>query len=202
MTTIGYCRISSRSQNDDSQRAALKAAGCEIIRSETISGLSRSGRSELETVLAFIRPGDELVVVRCDRLARNSADLLAIVDELKKAGGSLRVLEPPISTADPVTGELLIHLLGIVSALEVRFLKQRQMAGIERRRELDRALPPSQRAYKGRKKVVQPTEVLALKQQGLGVTDIARTLGISRASVYRNDGSSPGMPAAQNSTSV
>ena len=66
MPKIGYARVSSTSQDLEIQKAKLKAAGCEIVRAETGSGASRDGRTELATVLEFLRAGDELVVHRCD----------------------------------------------------------------------------------------------------------------------------------------
>ena len=79
MPRIGYARVSTSSQDLDIQKARLKAAGCDIIRSETGSGVSRDGRSELATVLEFLRAGDELVVHRLDRLGRSTRDVLNLV---------------------------------------------------------------------------------------------------------------------------
>jgi DNA invertase Pin-like site-specific DNA recombinase len=79
----GYARVSSVDQNLDVQREALRAAGCDVIREEKVSGTSRKGRSELETLLQFLRKGDALVVTRVDRLARSVKDLQDIVHELK-----------------------------------------------------------------------------------------------------------------------
>jgi len=67
MARIGYARVSSIDQDLDIQVTKLKSEGCEIVRSEKISGGSREGRVELETVIQFLRPGDELVVARLDR---------------------------------------------------------------------------------------------------------------------------------------
>jgi DNA invertase Pin-like site-specific DNA recombinase len=72
---IGYARVSSTDQNLTVQRDKLSAAGCDPIRQEKVSGTSMNGRTELEAILAFIRPGDALVVTRIDRLARNIGDL-------------------------------------------------------------------------------------------------------------------------------
>ena len=58
MTAIGYARVSTTDQDLDTQITALQAAGCKVIRSEKVSGASREGRTELQTVLDFLRPGD------------------------------------------------------------------------------------------------------------------------------------------------
>ncbi|WP_421701029.1 recombinase family protein [Aliiroseovarius sp.] len=99
MPKIGYARVSSSSQDLDIQKAKLKVAGCEVIRAETVSGASRDDRSELATVMEFLREGDELVVHRLDRLGRSTRDVLNLVHELDAKSASLRVLEPEVTTA-------------------------------------------------------------------------------------------------------
>ena len=99
MPKIGYARVSSSSQDLDIQNAKLVAAGCEVIRSETASGAPRDDRSELATVMEFLRDGDELVVHRLDRIGRSIRDVLNLVHELDARGASLRVLEPAVTTA-------------------------------------------------------------------------------------------------------
>jgi len=79
MSRIGYARVSSASQDLNIQVAKLTAAGCDVVRSETVSGASRDGRTELDTVLWFLRKGDELVVHRLDRLGRATRDVLNLV---------------------------------------------------------------------------------------------------------------------------
>ena len=88
--TYGYARVSSIDQDLSIQRAALKAAGCSVIRAEKASGKSRDGRTELETLMQFIRSGDTLVVTRIDRLARSMRDLQNIVHELREKGPASR----------------------------------------------------------------------------------------------------------------
>ena len=69
---IGYARVSTTGQDTATQEAKLKAAGCTLIRTETVSGGSRNGRNELASILDFIRSGDVLIVVKLDRLGRNT----------------------------------------------------------------------------------------------------------------------------------
>src|SRR5258708_28307936 len=71
MRLYGYARVSTLDQDLSIQRAALKAAGCEVIRAEKASGARRDGRTELQVLLEFLRSGDTLVVTRIDRLARS-----------------------------------------------------------------------------------------------------------------------------------
>jgi len=86
----GYARVSTTDQDLAIQEAALKAAGCTAIRAEKVAGTSRKGRSELETLMDFLRPGDTLVVTRIDRLARSLRDLQNIVHELREKGVHLK----------------------------------------------------------------------------------------------------------------
>ena len=130
MPKIGYARVSSSSQDLDIQNAKLVAAGCEVIRSETASGASRDDRSELATVMEFLRDGDELVVHRLDRIGRSIRDVLNLVHELDARGASLRVLEPAVTTAGDM-GHIVITVLGMVADMELKFIHDRQRAGIE-----------------------------------------------------------------------
>ena len=92
MARIGYARVSTLDQDLDVQLAKLKAEGCGVIRSEKVSGGSRDGRTELATVLEFLRPGDELVVTRLDRLGRDTRDgIQRAKGEGVYAGGKRRV---------------------------------------------------------------------------------------------------------------
>ena len=102
MTIYGYARVSTADQDLTIQQEALKSAGCEIIRSEKVSGTSVKDRKELATLLEFIRSGDELIITRVDRLARSVFDLQTIVRVLQDKGVSLRATEQPIDTSTAV----------------------------------------------------------------------------------------------------
>ena len=92
----GYARVSTTDQSTEIQENALKAAGCDVIRSEKVSGTSRNGRKELAILIQFLRKDDVLVVTRIDRLARSIADLQTIIMELKTKGAALRCTEQPV----------------------------------------------------------------------------------------------------------
>lgn len=179
MARIGYARVSSAGQDYQGQIDRLAQDGCAPIRAEKVTGSVREGRGELGAVLDFIRAGDELVVVRLDRLARSTRDTLNIVAELEAKGASLRVLEPEISTGGDL-GRIVITTLGMVAELERSFLRERQRAGI--------VAAKARGAYKGRRKKVDPSAIAILRAQGLGPTAIAQQLGISRMTVYRETG--------------
>mgnify|MGYP000155970057 FL=1 len=176
MSMYGYARVSSMSQSTDIHVARLKAAGCELVLDEAASGRSRAGRSELETILSFIRPGDTLVVVKLDRLGRSTRDVLNLVHELEAKSAALRVLEPEIDTSKP-EGRIILTTLSMVAEMELTFIKERQRAGIEAAK--------AKGVYKGRKRTINREAVQRLHRDGVGATEIARRLGIGRASVYK-----------------
>src|SRR3954451_7299498 len=95
MATYGYARVSHASQSLDVQIDALKAAGCSVIRAEKKSGTSLQDRTELKTLLDFLRSGDVLVVTRIDRIARSTADLFDILRILESKGSRLRRRSSP-----------------------------------------------------------------------------------------------------------
>lgn len=172
----GYARVSSTDQDLTIQREKLQAAGCAVIREEKVSGASREGRKELETLLEFLRPGDTLTVTRVDRLARSIGDLQDIVRALRTKGVHLRATEQPIDTSS-AAGKAFLDMLGVFAEFENNLRRERQMDGIAKAKDAG--------IYKGRKPSIDSTEIAALKAQGLGPAAIAKRLGIGRASVYR-----------------
>ena len=176
MAAIGYARVSSVDQDLSVQVAALTAAGCTLVRSEKVSGTSRAGRDELETLLAFAREGDTLVVTRIDRLARSVADLQDIVRTLKGKGVALRATEQPIDTGT-AAGKAFLDMLGVFAEFETSLRRERQIEGVARAK--------SQGVYKGRPPTIKADEIRKLVADGLGPAAIARRLRIGRTSVYR-----------------
>ncbi len=176
MTAIGYARVSTADQDLEIQEAALRAAGCEVIRSEKRSGTTTKGRTELQTVLDFLRPGDLLVVTRIDRLARSVGDLQDIVRAVRAKGASLRATEQPIDTTT-AAGKAFLDMLAVFAEFETNLRKERQAEGIAKAKAAG--------VYKGRPVSIDAAKVRQLKRQGLGPSEIAKTLDIGRASVYR-----------------
>ena len=176
MPRIGYARVSSSTQDLEIQKAKLGEAGCEVIRAETGSGASREGRTELQAILEFLREGDELVVHRLDRLGRSTRDVLNLVHELEARGASLRVLEPEVTTAGDL-GRMVVTVLGMVADMELKFIRDRQRAGIEAARERG--------VYKGRRRQVDVERIRQLAAENVPKARIARELNVSRMTVYR-----------------
>jgi DNA invertase Pin-like site-specific DNA recombinase len=176
MAVYGYARVSTIDQDLAIQEAALKAAGCTVIRAEKKSGSTKQDRKELNTLLEFMRDGDSLVVTRVDRLARSVGDLQDIVRLLKQKGVTLKATEQPIDTSS-AAGKAFLDMLGVFAEFETNLRRERQMEGI--------AAAKSRGVYKGRKPHVDVAEICRLRSEGIGATDIAKRLSIGRASVYR-----------------
>jgi DNA invertase Pin-like site-specific DNA recombinase len=176
MAVYGYCRVSSIAQDLTIQEKALKAAGCDVIRAEKISGTRRDGRTELQNLLDFLRPGDTLVVTRIDRLARSLKDLQDIIHELKAKGAFLKATEQPVDTGT-AAGKAFLDMLGVFAEFETNLRKERQLEGI--------AEAKTKGVYTGRKPSIDATKVRQMRAQGLGATAIAKALKIDRTSVYR-----------------
>ncbi len=137
MTLYGYARVSSTDQDLSLQQAALRAAGCQVIRSEKKTGTQREGRAELDLLLQFLRPGDTLVITRIDRLARSLKDLQDIVHELKSKGVTLKATEQPVDTAT-AAGKAFFDMLGVFAEFETNLRRERQMEGIAAAKERGR----------------------------------------------------------------
>ncbi|QLH73980.1 recombinase family protein [Rhodopseudomonas palustris] len=163
-------------QNLALQEAALRAAGCDLIRSEKRSGTTTTGRAEPQTVLDFLRDGDVLMVTRIDRLARSIGDLQDIARTVRAKGASLKATEQPIDTST-AAGKAFFDILGVFAEFETNLRKERQLEGI--------ADAKARGVYKGRKPGIDPAKIKALKAEGMGPSAIARALNIGRASVYR-----------------
>src|SRR5215211_2876145 len=129
MARIGYARVSSTDQDLTTQLERLKAAGCEIVRSEKVTGTTRQGRTELASIVEFLRPGDELVVTRVDRLARSIGDLQDIVRELKAKGAFLKAADQPIDTTT-AAGKAFLDMLAVFAEFETNLRRERQLEGI------------------------------------------------------------------------
>src|SRR5215211_8342804 len=129
MARIGYARVSTTDQDLTTQLERLKAVGCEIIRSEKITGTTRQGRTELASIIEFLRRGDELVVTRVDRLARSIGDLQDIVRELRVKGAFLKAADQPIDTTT-AAGKAFLDMLAVFAEFETNLRRERQLEGI------------------------------------------------------------------------
>ena len=175
---VGYARTSTIEQaaGFEAQLKRLKETGCEKVFKEQVSSVGE--RNQLQTALEFIREGDTLVVTKLDRLARSTSDLLRINEAVENKGARLRILDLDLDTST-ATGKLLLTMVGAIAAFERDLMLERQREGI--------AAAKAAGKYKGRKATARAKadQVWELKIQGIGASEIARRLGIGRASVYR-----------------
>ena len=171
---VGYARVSSVGQNLESQLIALKEYGCEKIFQEKVSGTSTKGREQFKQCLEFVREGDELVVTRIDRCSRSVLDLQLIVKELEGKGVTFSATEQSINTKTP-EGKCFLNMLSVFSEFETNLRRERQLDGIKTNRH----------KFKGKQTTIDVKRIKALKEEGLGATAIAKTMGIDRTSVYR-----------------
>ncbi|OYQ25106.1 resolvase [Sandarakinorhabdus cyanobacteriorum] len=174
---VGYARVSSLGQSLEVQEAALREAGCEKLFAEKRSGTTREGREALREALEFVREGDVLMVTRLDRLARSMGDLQGIIEELNRKGVGFRCLQQGAVDTTSSMGRLVLNMLAAIAEFETDLRKERQREGIDKAKAAG--------IYKGRPKSIDPTEIQRLHSLGVGATDIAKRLGIGRATVYR-----------------
>ena len=180
MTThqrYGYARVSAHDQHTTIQVEALKAAGCHRVWEEKVSGTTRIARTELESVLSYLRSGDTLVVTRIDRLARSLKDLQDIIHELKGRGVHLQATEQPVDTST-AAGKAFLDVLGVFAEFESSLRRERQLDGI--------ALAKAAGKYKGKAPLRQELkdQVINLFKSGTKQVDIISQIGIGRTSVH------------------
>ena len=180
---IGYVRVSSLDQNPDRQVEDLKTQQVEKIFMDKVSG-KNTDRPELQKMLSFIREGDTLIVHSLDRLARNLADLLTMVQDLTGRGVSVVFMNESLSfdagaDASP-TSKLMLSMIGAFAEFERSMIRRRQAEGI--------ALAKERGVYKGRPRSISDEtleKVDALVEQGVPLAKAAKMNGISRSTVYR-----------------
>ena len=173
---IGYARVSTEDQDLAIQCAALERDTCAIVFEEKRSGKQRHGREQLGLALKVLNKGDTLVVTRLDRLGRSLRDLANIAHEVEEKCAHLRVLEQSVDTATSA-GRAFFGMLAVFAQFETDVRRDRQAEGIAKAKKAG--------VYTGGKPRIDRRQVLDLVGHGQGVAAVARTLGISRMSIYR-----------------
>ena len=175
---VGYARTSTTDQQAgfEAQLRDLKAAGVDRVFSEQTSAVGP--RPQLDEAMRFLRGGDTLAVTKLDRLARSMQHLVSIVGTLGERGVALRILNLGLDTGTP-TGRLMLNMLGAVAEFERSMMLERQKEGV--------AKAKAEGKYKGRAPTARAKgdEVRQMLSEGVGASEVARRLGIGRASVYR-----------------
>jgi DNA invertase Pin-like site-specific DNA recombinase len=173
----GYARVSTEDQTLDVQRESLAAAGCQVILEEKASGASREGRAELELLLKVLGPGDTLVVTKLDRLARNTIDMLTLVEEIAGKGAGFKSLAETWADTTSPAGLLILTIMGGVAEFERARIKERQREGIEAAKKNG--------VYKGGAVRYAPDVIRAKVSEGMSQAAVARELGCDVKTVQR-----------------
>lgn len=177
---IGYARISTTEQNLDLQIDKLKAAGCDRIFSDCISG-SKSDRPGLIEALNFARSTDVLVVWKLDRLGRSLSHLIDTVQKLTERGIEFKSLQENLDTLSP-GGKLLFHIFGAIAEFERDLIRERTIAGLESARARGRK--------GGARKLLSKTQIKAGQELATdrtrSVSEICELLRCSPSTYYRH----------------
>jgi DNA invertase Pin-like site-specific DNA recombinase len=185
MAVFGYARVSTRDQDLAGQIAELQAAGCGNIFKEKASG-AKTDRPELAKAIRRLDAGDVLIVTRLDRLARSTRDLLNILDAVGKAGAGFRSLKDAWADTTTPHGRLMLTVLGGLAEFERSLIVARTDDGRKRaqargvRFGRPKALTPHQRQ-----------EVVQRLAEGAVQADLARSYGVSQATISRLAAPSP-----------
>src|SRR5262249_21256459 len=179
MTIYGYAMVSTDGKPLASKDAQLHAAGCAKVYSEKISG-ARSDRPELAKLLKRLNPGDVLMVTRLDRLARSTRDLLNILDTVGKAGAGFKSLTDAWGDTTTPHGPLMLTVLGGFAEFERELILARTGDGRTRAkaRGVRFGRPPVLTAH-------QRQEAMQRLSEGAAQADLARTYGVSQATISR-----------------
>lgn len=175
---FGYVRVSTKNQNTDRQVEALKKYGVDKLIIEKVSGKNLN-RPELMNMIGGLREGDTVVVLSFDRFARNTKDLLNLVDSIEKKGAYFKSLQEGMDTSGDM-GRFIMTILGAVGELERKSILERQRQGIE--------IAKREGRFKGRrrKEIDDFEKVYQQWQDGkVSSEQAAKLLDISRSTFYR-----------------
>ncbi len=172
----GYARVSSKDQNLERQRDAL--AGVDVLVEEQLSGKSVADREKLRTLMAFAQAGDTIRVKSIDRLARDTRDLLRIVDELAAKGVAIEFLDSPMLNVSTKEGRAMLTVFAAFAELEREAIRERQAEGI--------ALAKAAGKYrKARRLTAEEIAAARLRiEVGVPKARVAKDLGVSRQTLY------------------
>jgi DNA invertase Pin-like site-specific DNA recombinase len=181
--SIGLARVSTRHQSLEAQVAQLQAAGCEQVFAERISTrVAEQDRPQLQACLAELRPGDELVVVKLDRLGRTQAEVVARLAALQLQGVHVRTLDGLLNTkALGTMAPVFVGLLTGLAEVERTLISERTRASVEHRRATGGDLGGRPRSYTDE----QADQVQRLAAEGMSVAAIARATGLSETTARR-----------------
>ena len=181
--SIGYARVSTKSQTTSPQEAELAAAGCELVFAERISTRTADAdRPQLQAGLAELRPGDELVVTKLDRLGRTQREVIERLASLSEQGIHVRTLDGLLNTkALGKMAPLVVGLLTGLAEVERSLIRERTLASIEHRRQTGGDLGGRPLSYSPE----QAEQARRLALEGMSMAAIARATGLSETTARR-----------------
>lgn len=181
--SIGYARVSTASQDEAAQVAALKAAGCSQVFSERVSTrVSDKDREQLQACLQALKPGDELVISKLDRLGRTQVEVIVRLNDLQQQGIHVRTLDGLINTA--ALGKMAPLVVGLLTGLaevERELIRERTLESIEHRRSTGGDLGGRRKSYTPQ----QADLVRRLRAEGESIRSISKATGLSLATIDR-----------------
>jgi DNA invertase Pin-like site-specific DNA recombinase len=177
---LGYARVSTSKQSTDQQIDALVAAGVdpERIYTDVLSG-AKHDRPGLAALLDYCREGDTIVVVALDRLGRSLSHMVKTISDLQDRGVNLRSIREGIDFSTP-TGRLQAAIFSAMAEYERELIRERAAAA--------RQAAAARGRHVGRPRALNPSQAETarrMREGGFDITTIAKTLGVSRATVYR-----------------
>jgi len=175
---IGYIRISTTDQNTARQEALMQELGVNQIYIDRLSGKSLD-RPELKKMIGYVREGDVVIVESISRFARNTRDLLELMEKLNEKKVQFVSKKEAIDTNTP-TGRFMLTVFGAVAELEREYILQRQKEGI--------AIAKEQGVYQGRRPIVRDNfdQVTDLWRNGqITAAEAMRRLDLKSSTFYR-----------------
>lgn len=175
---IGYVRVSTEGQNTQRQEVMMQELGVEQIYIDKASGKDIA-RPQLQEMLRFARQGDIIIVESISRFARNTKDLLELLEQLERKGVAFISKKEAIDTTTP-TGRFMLTVFAAVAELEREYILQRQKEGI--------TIAKQQGKYKGRPPIPRVRLQGALDEYRAGrinAKEAIQKMGIGKSSFYR-----------------
>ena len=177
---LGYARVSTDDQDLTLQRDHLRAAGCNKLFAEKVSG-ARRARPELDRMLDHLRPGDVVTVTRLDRLARSSCVLLDVAERIRNCGAGLRSLAEPWADTTSPAGRMVMTVFAGIAEFERSLILERTRTG--------RDAAKARGVQFGPRPTLSPAQLdharQLIEQEDRAVSEVADLMGVHRSTLYR-----------------